>query len=50
MKIPLFINPGNMVTKDKWLPQEPDKESSFVVLDTKTRTVDRIMLPKEFQT
>lgn len=45
----LFINPGNMVTKDKWLPQEPDKESSFVVLDTETLTADRIMLPKEFQ-
>ena len=29
----LFINPGNTVTKDKWLPQEPDKESSFVLLD-----------------
>lgn len=45
----LFINPGNTVTKDKWLPQEPDKESSFVVLDLETMEHDRIMLPQEYQ-
>lgn len=45
----LFINPGNTVTKDKWLPQEPDKESSFVILDLETMEHERIMLPEEFQ-
>lgn len=45
----LFINPGNIVTKDKWLPQEPDKESSFVLLDLSTMKYERIMLPEEFQ-
>lgn len=45
----LFINPGNTVTKDKWLPQEPDKESSFVVLDLVSMERERVMLPKEFQ-
>ncbi len=45
----LFINPGNTVTKDKWLPQEPDKESSFVILDLESLKHERVMLPKEFQ-
>jgi hypothetical protein len=45
----LFINPGNTVTKDKWLPQEPDKQSSFVVIDLTTMKPERVMLPKEFQ-
>lgn len=45
----LFINPGNTVTKDKWLPQEADKESSFVILDLQSMQHERIMLPKEFQ-
>jgi putative phosphoesterase len=45
----LFINPGNTVTKDKWLPQEADKESSFVLLDLGSMAHERIMLPKEFQ-
>jgi hypothetical protein len=45
----IFINPGNTVTKDKWLPQEPDKESSFVILDLDTLQHERVMLPKEFQ-
>lgn len=45
----LFVNPGNTVTKDKWLPQEPDKESSIVVLDLETMEAERIMLPDNFQ-
>ena len=45
----LFINPGNTVTKDKWLHQEPDKESSFVVFDLATLKHERVMLPSEFQ-
>lgn len=45
----LFINPGNTVTKDKWLPQEADRESSFVILNLVTMIPERIMLPKEFQ-
>lgn len=45
----LFINPGNTVTKDKWLPQEADKESSFVVLDLNTMNVERVLLPSQFQ-
>ncbi len=44
----LFINPGNTVTKDKWLPQEADKESSFVVLDLKTLKTERMMVPLAF--
>lgn len=44
-----FINPGNTVTKDKWLPQVPDKESSFVVLELESLQHERIMLPIEFQ-
>lgn len=45
----VFVNPDNTVTKDKWLPQEADKESSFVVFDLKTMQAERIMLPAEFQ-
>jgi uncharacterized protein len=45
----LFINPGNTVTKDKWLPQEVDKESSFVVLNLQTLHHERVMLPDSFQ-
>jgi uncharacterized protein len=45
----LFINPGNTVTKDPWVLQDPDKESSFVILDLSTMKHERIMLPKEFQ-
>lgn len=45
----LFINPGNTVTKDTWLPQEPDRESSFVVLNLETMETERVMLPPEFQ-
>lgn len=45
----LFINPGNTVTKDKWLPQNADKQSSFVVLDLDTMESERILLPQEFQ-
>lgn len=41
----MFINPGNTVTKDKWLPQEVDKESSFAVLDLETMQVERVMVP-----
>jgi uncharacterized protein len=41
----LFINPGNTVTKDKWLPQEADKESSFVIIDLETMKHERIMVP-----
>lgn len=44
----LFINPGNTVTKDKWLPQEADKESSFVVLDLETMKHERVMVPTTF--
>ncbi len=43
----LFINPGNTVTKDKWLRQEEDKESSFVVLSLDTMSAERILIPKE---
>jgi uncharacterized protein len=45
----IFINPGNTVTKDKWLPQEPDKESSFVILDLENMEVERVLLPDNFQ-
>jgi putative phosphoesterase len=45
----LFINPGNTVTKDKWLPQKPDEESSFAIIDFATMEAKRVMLPKEFQ-
>lgn len=44
----LFINPGNTVTKDKWLPQKPDQESSFVILDLDTMAHQRINLPDKF--
>ncbi len=42
----LFINPGNTVTKDKWLPQDPDRESSFVILDLATMMHERVMVPQ----
>ncbi len=45
----LFINPGNTVTKDKWLPQKSDQESGFVVLDLENMRAERILLPDEFQ-
>jgi len=45
----LFLNPGNTVTKDKWLPQKPDEESSFAIVDLKSMEVERVMLPQEFQ-
>lgn len=45
----LFVNPGNTVTKDKWLPQEPDKLSSFVILDLASMAHERVVLPREFQ-
>jgi len=41
----IFINPGNTVTKDKWLPQEADKESSFVILDLEDLKSERVMVP-----
>lgn len=41
----LFINPGNTVTKDKWLPQAADHESSFVILDTESMKHERVMVP-----
>jgi putative phosphoesterase len=44
----LFINPGNTVTKDKWLPQEPDQESSFVILDLATMEHERVLVPISF--
>ncbi len=40
-----FINPGNTVTKDKWLPAPQDKESSFVILDLDTMQHERVMVP-----
>jgi uncharacterized protein len=40
----LFINPGNTVTKDTWLPQEADKESSFVLLDLETLKHTRVLV------
>ncbi len=40
----LFINPGNAVTKDKWLPQGADAISSFVVLDLATLTHEQIVI------
>ncbi len=42
----VFINPGNTVTKDKWLPQEQDKESSFVIVDLDTMQTERVMVPQ----
>lgn len=45
----LFINPGNTVTKDKWLPQDADKQSGFVTLDLATMKSERILLPQDFQ-
>lgn len=45
----LFVNPGNTVTKDKWLPQKPDHESSFAIVDLETMEVERVLLPEEFQ-
>ena len=44
-----FINPGNTVTKDKWLPQEADLESSFVILNTATMKTERIMVPTHYE-
>lgn len=41
----LFINPGNTTTKDKWLPQPADEESSIVILDLKTMDTERVMVP-----
>ena len=41
----IFINPGNTVTKDKWLPQEVDKVSSFVILDLENLETERIIVP-----
>ncbi len=41
----LFVNLGNTVTKDKWLPQEPDRDSSFVIFDTVTMKTEKIDLP-----
>lgn len=43
----LFINPGNTVTKDKWLPQAADEESSFVLLDLTTLKTERVMVPTQ---
>lgn len=43
----LFINPGNTVTKDKWLPQAADQESSFVILDLTTLKTERVMVPTQ---
>lgn len=43
----VFINPGNTVTKDKWLPQDPDRESSFVILDLATMNHERVMVPTD---
>lgn len=45
----LFINPGNTVTKDKWLPQKHDKESSFVILDLTSMKAEKKLLPNKFQ-
>ena len=44
----LFINPGNTVTKDEWLPQKEDEESSFVILDLETMEHEKIEVPKTF--
>ncbi len=41
----LFVNPGNAVTKDKWLPSEQDKVSSFVVFDLETMEHERVIVP-----
>ncbi len=41
----LFINPGNTVTKDKWLPQVADEESSFAIIDLETMEHERVMVP-----
>lgn len=43
----VFINPGNTVTKDEWLRQEVDKESSFVILDLETMNSERVMVPEK---
>lgn len=40
----LFINPGNTVTKDKWLLNPADQESSFVILDLAKMTHQRIVI------
>lgn len=45
----LFVNPGNTVTKDEWLPQAEDRESSFVILDLVTMEHERVMLPDQWQ-
>lgn len=41
----LFINPGNTVTIDNWLPQSQDEESSFVILDLESMEHKRVMVP-----
>lgn len=41
----LFINPGNTVTKDKWITYDANKESSFVILDLATMDTQRVMVP-----
>jgi putative phosphoesterase len=43
----LFINPGNTVTKDKWLLTKQDHESSFVILDLETMEAERVMVPNK---
>ena len=45
----LFINPGNTITKDKWLSKAEEKESSIVILDLDSLEHERVMLPAEFQ-
>lgn len=41
----IFINPGNTVTKDKWITSEENKESSFVILNLETMETQRVLVP-----
>ncbi len=44
----LFINPGNTVTKDKWLLNpKAESQSTFVLLDLETLEPEVITLPKD---
>lgn len=40
----IFINPGNTVTKDKWLAQDHEKESTFIIYNLSNMTHQQITI------
>ncbi len=40
-----FVNPGCTLTKDKWLGDDEDSQSSFVVFDLETMKHERVIVP-----